>query len=157
MCLPVDLIYWQSYDVMESMVISGKTEVSTLKLGIPMPFKVLYNSDMWISDTGASSHSIKNKSGATNKRQCGSASLGHVGKAVKVTRTLGFKGTLPDVNYNEKLNFNLISLTQLLCNGWTITSRNATGIKLINRNGGINTFDIMIPTAHVAIFTCLFV
>jgi hypothetical protein len=76
-----------------------------------------------------------------------------------VTRdgTLGLKATLTDVNYNEKLNFNLISLTRLLCSGWSITSGNAAGITLINGSGGVINFDIMVPMSCGAIFACGFV
>ncbi len=70
---------------------------------------------------------------------------------------MGLKATLTDVNYNEKLNFNLISLTRLLCSGWNITSGNAAGITLTNNSGGVINFDIVIPTARGAIFACRFV
>ena len=108
--------------------------------------------------------------GTVNERQFGSVSLGHTREAVKATSTidvswpfvtwdgtLGLKATLTNVNYNEKLNFNLISLTWLLCSGWSITSGNAAGIILTNGCGGVINFDIMIPTAHGAIFACWFV
>ena len=71
--------------------------------------------------------------------------------------TLGLKATLTDVNYNEKLNFNLISLTWLLCSGWSITSGDAASIIHTHGNGGVINFDIMIPTACGAIFACQFV
>ncbi len=100
----------------------------------------------------------------------GSASLGHTVKAAKATNTidvsgrfvtqdgtLGLKATLTDVNHNEKLNFNLISLTCLLCSGWSIASGNATGIILRNGSCGVINFDIVIPTARGAIFACRFI
>ena len=52
LCLSVDPCYWQAYEAMESTVISGKTELSTTKLNVPTPFKVLYESDAWISKIG---------------------------------------------------------------------------------------------------------
>ena len=67
------------------------------------------------------------------------------------------KATLTDVNYNEKLNFNLISLTQLLYSSWSITSGNAACIILTNGSGGVINFDIMIPTARGSIFACQFI
>jgi len=45
---------------------------------------------------------------------------------------LGMKGKLADCNFNESLNFNLLSLTRLLCSGWIITKGNATGITIQN-------------------------
>ncbi len=97
--------------------------MSVTKLDKPMHFEMLYESDIWISDSGTSSHSTNNKTDAVNERQVGSVSLGHTREAVKATTTidvsgqfvaqdgtLGLKATLTDVKYNEKLNFNLIKL-----------------------------------------------
>ena len=145
-------------------------ELSIAKLNMPAPFEILYENDMWIGDTGALSHLKNNKLGASNKRYLGSASLGYAGKALKATSTihvagrfvekdgtLGLKAFMTEVNFNEKLNFNLISPTQLLCNGWTITMGNATGILLTNGNGGEIKFNIVVSMAHGAIFACHFV
>ena len=76
------------------------------------------------------------------------------GQFVTQDGTLGLKTALTDVNYNEKLNFNLTSSTLLLCIGRIIPSRNATGIKLINKYGRMINFDIMILTAHEVISAC---
>ena len=85
--MPVDPRYGQACNL-ESVVSESRTEVSAAKLYVPMSFEMLYDRDMWISDTGASSHSTNNKTGATNERKFGSASLGHAGKAVKATSTI---------------------------------------------------------------------
>ena len=74
-------------------------------------------------------------------KDTGIVSLGHVGKALKATRTidlpgqyvtkdgtLGLKATLTDVNFNETHNFNLMSLTRLLMRGWSIETGDETGI-----------------------------
>ena len=53
------------------------------QLEMPVSFELLKQKDIWICDTGASTHSTYNKEGATNERQTGSASLGHAGTAVK--------------------------------------------------------------------------
>ena len=97
------------------------------QLEMPVSFELLKQTDMWICDTGASTHSSYNKEGATNERQTGSASLGHVGTAVNaectvdvpgrfVTRngSLGINATLQGVSYNREHNFNLLSLMRLL-------------------------------------------
>ena len=67
------------------------------------------------------------------------------------------KATLTEVNYNKTLNFNLMSLTRLLCNGWSIVKGDATGITVKNGKGGVIEFDIVILTARGAIFACRFI
>ncbi len=49
------------------MDVNGETEVLVAKLDVPMHFEMLYESDIWISDYGASSHSTNYKTGAVNK------------------------------------------------------------------------------------------
>ena len=130
---------------------------------MPTSFEILYESDIWISDTGASSHLTKDATGAKNIQDSGSPSLGHTNEAMKAVKTidvpgqfvtkdgsLGIWAVLPEVNYYPKLNFNLLSLLQLLQNGW-ITSRNETCIKIEDQSGNDIVFDIVIPTAHGAI------
>ena len=97
------------------------------------PLEILYQSDIWICDTGASSHSTNNRSGAKTERDSGNTSLGHAGHSVEVTSTIdlsdqflardgsfGMEVVLTDVNYNDSHNFNLMGLTRLLCKGWRI-------------------------------------
>ena len=55
-------------------------EVSAAQLTIPTSFAVLQQTDIWICDTGASSHSTNNSSGGQNVKDRGSASLGHAGE-----------------------------------------------------------------------------
>lgn len=50
----------------------------------------------------------------------------------------------------------MIRLMWFLCNSLTVTSQNADGITLMNGNGGMITFDIMIPTALGVIFVWIF-
>ena len=135
-----------------------------------MTFDLLYSDDIWICDSGASSHSGKNKRGAKNIKSSGSQSLGHTGKAVEALNTMdiagqfygkdgsaGMKGTLTDVNYNNKYNFNLVSLTRLLMNGWKVTTGDNRGITVGNKDGNEIKFDIVIPTVRGAIFACRFI
>ena len=84
---------WASMHL-ESAVRKGETEMSAAKLEVPMRFEMLYESDIWIGDSGASSHSTNIKTGAVNKRQFGSASLGHMGEAVEATSTIDVSGQL---------------------------------------------------------------
>ena len=112
-------------------------------------FDTLFDKDIWICDTGGLSHLTNTLNGATNVGDSGTPSLGHTGTAVKATKTidvqgqfvnndgnLGLKGTLTDVNYSPMMNFNLLSLTRLLKNGWNIVSGNETGIK-VEKDGNV--------------------
>ena len=58
-------------------VLLREIEVSAAKLDMPTTFEILYEDDVWICDTGASSHSTNNKLGARNEKNSGSASVGH--------------------------------------------------------------------------------
>ena len=77
-----------------------------------------------------SSHSTNNRSGAKNYRDPGSTSLEHAGQMLEALSTIdfpgkfmardrsfGMEGVLTDANYNDGHNFNLMSLTRLLCKG----------------------------------------
>ena len=63
-------------------------EVSAAKLEIPTAFEVLYQRNTWICNTGASGHSANSRLGAYNKRDSGSASIGHAGEALEKTVTI---------------------------------------------------------------------
>lgn len=154
----------------EQLAMETFEEAAAAQLDMPVSFDLLYQDDIWICDTGASSHSSNSRSGAQNERKSGSTSLGHAGEAIEATSTidlpgqyvardgsLGLKGTLVDVNYSDSHNFNLMSLTRLLCIGCYISKGDATGITIKNEGGGIIDFDIVIPTARGAIFACRFV
>ena len=67
-------------------------KVSVTMLDMPASFEILYQSDIWICNTGASSHSTNNRSGANNERDSGSTSLGHAGQVLETTITID----LPD-------------------------------------------------------------
>ena len=69
----------------------------------------------------------------------------------------GMKATLTEVNYNPKYNFNLLSLTRLLINGWRITRGDKTGIIIKNVNKSEIVFDMVILTVRGAIFACRFI
>jgi len=70
---------------------------------------------------------------------------------------MGTKAVLMDCSCNKWFNFNLPSLTHLLCKGWCITKGNASGITAKNGNGGIMKFDIVVRMAKGMIFACRFV
>ena len=145
-------------------------ELLVAKMEMLMSFKILYESDICISDTGASSHSTNDATEAKNVWDSGSPRLGHTGEAIKAAKTIDVPGqfvtkdgsldicaVLTEVNYSPKLNFTLLSLSRLLWNGWIITSRNETCIKIEDQSGNDVVFDIVIPTAFGAIFACRFI
>ncbi len=57
-------------------------EASVAKMEMPSSFELLYSEDIWICDTGASSHSSKSNCEAMNIKSNDSQSLRHFGKAV---------------------------------------------------------------------------
>ena len=139
-------------------------------LVMPVSFELLKQEDIWICDTGASTHSTYNKGGATNERQTGSASLGHAGTAVKAESTIdipgrfvtrdgsyGIKATLQGVSYNRQHNFDLLSLTRLLYKqGWVIEEGNKRGITIMKNGQERIKFDIVVPTPNGALYACRF-
>jgi len=143
---------------------------ATDMLVMPVSFELLKQEDIWICDTGASTHSTYNKGGATNERQTGSASLGHAGTAVKAESTIdipgrfvtrdgsyGIKATLQGVSYNRQHNFNLLSLTRLLYKqGWVIEEGNKHGITIMKNGQERIKFDIVVPTPNGALYACRF-
>ncbi len=89
-------------------------ETSAMGLEMPVLFALLSHEDIFIYDTGSSSHATKCKKGATNIRINGSSSLGHAGEAVETKMTInipgqfiglngspGMVGTLKDCNYTQ--------------------------------------------------------
>ena len=172
--MPIDPQYWQAIDESarngELSENEEKHEVSAVELEMPTVFENLGESDVWICDTGASSHLTKDKKDAVHEKKSGSPSLGQAGKAVKATSTidlpgqfcakdgsLGLKATLTDVNYNKSLNFNLMSLSRLLQNGWSITQGDATCITIKSESGAVINFDIVVPTPRGAIYATRFI
>ena len=144
-------------------------EVANPDMEMPSSFEVLKESDVWICDSGASSHSTHCKMGGKNERAAGDPTLGQSGAAVSTTCTidiegrfinkdgsLEIKGILKDVGFNKSLNFNLMSLTRMLVNGWHIVKGDENGIKIGNKKGEIVSFDIVVKTARGAIFACRF-
>jgi hypothetical protein len=127
-------------------------------------FDVLFEENVFICYSGASNHSSKSKAGARNERPANSSSLGHAGEAGEAECTIDFPGQfvakdgfMTDVSVNKEYNFNLLSLTRLLRNGWNITRGDETGIVIENEEGNRITFDIVVLTAKGAIFACRFV
>ena len=88
--------------------------------GRKVAFEELDDPEIFIIDSGASSHTTNNRTGAI------AASIGHIGGAVTAESALTLKGifvdkdgnqgvaaVLQDVKYSEDYNFNLLSMTKL--------------------------------------------
>ena len=67
-------------------------EVAMSKLDVPMTMDILSEDDIWICDSGASSHSTKSEKGARNKKDTSSTSVGHAGPAIKATSSIDVPG-----------------------------------------------------------------
>ena len=138
--------------------------------GVPIPMDILFEKDVWIADTGASNHGTYNDLGGTDVQISTSSNLGIHGSAVKVEKTInisgqfvekngnqGLKATLTAVNYTPGSNFNVISVTRLLMQGWSIAEGNANRIILQSSTGEQINFDIVVKTAKGAIFATRFI
>lgn len=110
------------------------------KLELPATIELLSQLGIWICDTGASCHSTYSPVGATNIRNSGISTVGHVGQAVATTKTIdipgrfvsrdgtrSMDGVLTEVGLNPKMNYNLMSLSRTLMKGWRILPK---GIRL---------------------------
>ena len=66
----------------------GEAMMTAANLNMATSFEILHEDDVWICDTGASSHSTKSLKGAINVRKEGAVSLGFAGKPVQATSTI---------------------------------------------------------------------
>ena len=66
--------------------------MSAAKLEMPASFEIIYQNDIWICDTGASSHLTNSKIGANNVRDSGSVSFRHSIQLVKAEMTIDLAG-----------------------------------------------------------------
>ena len=125
------------------------------------------NAEIWICDTGATTHSSFSNMGATNEIPSRSTSVGHHGEAVEavsvmdlpghfVTKDgeLGLSGRLGEVTFNPGLNFNLFSATRMMRRGWKMYG---TDNAIVLKKGEHEiVFDIVVETAKGAIYACRF-
>jgi len=103
------------------------------------------------------------KTGCINEQENSSLSVGIEGEASRCVSQVDLPGiicdrhgnekqhiTLKKMRYNPKANFNLLSLTKLLMDGWTMTG-DANAIVMRKGSSEIR-FDIVIKTERGAIF-----
>ncbi len=126
----------------------------------------LVDKDMWIADTGATSHVTNSKVGGKNHRKTTVKTRGFVGVSINpdlemdipVTYTCGkgkeIEAELKDVQVNERFNFNLFSVTRMLQKGYTLKG-DAKSITLEKGNHTF-VFDSVIRTQGGALYCARF-
>ena len=131
----------------------------------------LRNKNVWICDTGASTHVTWNSKCTRNVHEEHTMSLGHTGGAVEATAIIdipgvftskdgevGLKAVLQDCSFSKEHSFNVLSMSRLLhTQGWKITHGDKSLIQIENGKGRVINFDIVVPTAKGAVYACKFV
>jgi len=125
--------------------------------------EILKNPYIWVGDTGATTNTCHSKEGCVNEQENNALSMGIEGKASKCHSEVDIPGTIcnkygnevQDVTlkkrrYNPKANFNLLSSTKSLMDGWIMTG-DQNAIVMKKGNNEIR-FDIGIKTKTGAIF-----
>ena len=124
---------------------------------------MLRDPNIFIGDTGATADVTHDKTGCINETENGALSVGIEGEASKCVSQVDLPGIICDKHGNEKLhvtlkkmrfnpkaNFNLLSLTKLIMDGWKMTGDEEA---IVMRKGGAEIrFDIVIKTERGAIF-----
>jgi len=173
---------WYKEKATKTEAASSSVEVSLTslvpgKLGIDMPAEkdddalaILCQEDVWICDTGASTHVMRYNVGAKNVCDTMVYSLGHSGSAMESIALIdipgvfmskdgkaGMKAVLKDCSFNTKHNFNLLSMSKLIHKqGWKIVCGDKTLIRIKNGKGGTIDSEIIVPTDKGAIYACKF-
>jgi hypothetical protein len=120
--------------------------------------QALNSPNMWISDTGATDHSIKHRQGGINSRPSTSRTRGIYGHAVKPSMEVDLPETYCDKSGMEqfavksqnvdvilKSHSNLISITKLMEEGHKVIADKKDGIT-VQKGGQIIKFDIRVET-----------
>ena len=173
---------WYKEKATKTEAASSSIEVSFTslvpgKLGVDVPAEkgddalaILRQEDVWICDTGTSTHVTRYNVGAKSIRDMMVYSLGHTGSAMESTALIdipgvfmskdgkaGMKAVLKDFSFGMKHNFNLLSMSKLIHKqGWKIVHGDETLIRIENEKGGKIEFDIVVPTEKEAIYACRF-
>lgn len=143
-------------------------KVSLQNIFVPGCTDLLRSKNVWVGDTGASEHCMKDKSVASNVRQGGAVDTMEAhGGAQMWESVLNLWGTrcnqyskpqlsakLKDVSYNPRTNFNLFSIGKTIEDGWKM-SGNKSGIFL--KKGGVKLeFDIKVKMQSCIKFCAYF-
>ena len=131
---------------------------------------MLRQENVWICNTGASTHVTWSSKGMRNVHDRMVYSLGHTGSAAESNALVDIPGVfvskdgdrglqmvLRDCSFSVKHNFNLLSMSKLLHKqGWKIVRGDKTLIWIESKKGDTINFDIVVPTENGAIYTCKF-
>jgi hypothetical protein len=131
---------------------------------------LLHDSNIWLGDSGASSHSTAYQHGMTNMVDATSSDGIVVGNnQVNTVKSIGdipgifynkfgdacVSATLTHVSYSRDNAFNLLSFPQLLMKGWTLSGKGDVGT--VTSPDGIEiNFDIIIPTKRGRVYATYF-
>ena len=146
-------------------------EACCAKLQTDGQLGMLFERDVWIADTGASNHGTFSDAGGQNVKTTESSNLGFSGEAQKVHKlmdisgqfvrrdgTMGLRAVLTGVGHTPSCNFNLLSLTKLMQNGWRITRGDADAIEVTHSTSSdIIVFDHVVRTRSGAIYATRFI
>jgi Zinc knuckle len=131
---------------------------------------LLHDPNIWLGDSGASSHSTAYQHGMVNMTDASSSDGIVVGNnQVNAVEAIGdipgvfynkfgeasVSATLTDVSYSRDNAFNLLSIPQLLMKGWTLSGKG--DIVTVTSPDGIEiNFDIIIPTKRGWVYATYF-
>jgi len=142
-----------------------ETETILPNFEIPSDFKILLSPEIWIADTGATVHNTPHEQGIENKKQPSATDHVTVGNGQKMQpATVGdIKGTitskegvalmnvtLKNVLHTPTSQYNLLSVTKLMSEGWKL-SGDSNRMAMKKKNNEIN-FDIIIRTKRGKLF-----
>jgi hypothetical protein len=135
---------------------------------LPTGAHILESQDIWIADTGATSHVTKHAGGRRKHCQTSVRTRGFAGETIKpdcemdilVTYcdkegTEKFDVVYGDVQMNERFNFNLLSVTNMLLKGYKLKGGRYP-LTVWNQNQKI-VIDIVIHTRNGALYFARFI
>ena len=146
---------------------NGEVEVVLSSANDEDGLGILYDDEIFVADTAATTHVTFSKNGARNERKCDIVSVGHMREGVVSTSIvdipgqfenkdgeIGLTAELTEVRYDEKYNFNLFSLSKIMRNGWSLRG-NTNGITATKNDRTIR-FDIIVRTSKGQLYACRF-
>ena len=135
-------------------------------VAIPGKLEVLKDEEIWVADSGTTSHCSKSARGGITVRQASVAVQGITGPAMSVESEMDLPSiicgqygqeqsrvTLTDVSCRKGNNFNLFSVGRCLINGWKL-SGDSEGLELTKGEKKIR-FDIVVRTKKGALYCVL--
>ena len=125
--------------ITNKMLLSGIDELSLGDVPIPGNIEVLKDEEIWVADSGATSHCSKNARGGINIREASAVAQGITGPAISDENEIDLPTivcdqfgqeqlcvTLTDVSCRKENNFNLFSIERCLVNGWKLSGDSET-------------------------------